>query len=564
VTGRVADGAGPAASEGQRRVHLLLEADRLLRASLDHEAALAALAELLARHAAAWCTVDLLEPNGRLRRVAAAHRNPAAGGRLRAWVGAWIADGAGWVPARVAARRRLLTLPALDDPVAVAPSGRPEDTATARSLGFGPTASVPLRRPDETLGALTCVGVDRYRPSELALLQTIAGRAADAVWRGRQYRAAEAASRAKDEFLAMLGHELRNPVAAIRDSVRGLERIGRPDGPAVELRSIIARQAGHLARLVDDLLDLQAIEAGRLLLQPEPVDLAALAERCVATLRATGQTARHDVRVDAEPARVRGDPVRLEQVCANLLDNALKHTPAGGRIAVTVRAERGDALLRVADTGRGIPAEVLPHVFELFAQGAQPLDRPRGGLGLGLTLVHRLVELHGGTVTAQSPGPDGGATFEVRLPADAEAGPEPPAPPAAAVGEVPAGGILLVEDNDDVREALRLWLENEGHRVAVAASGPAAVEAAARVRPDLVLIDIGLPGLDGYEVARRLRADAATRGAFLAALTGYGEPEARRRAAEAGFDAHLVKPVDESKLARLLAQAAAARSRRAG
>jgi PAS domain S-box-containing protein len=359
---------------------------------------------------------------------------------------------------------------------------------------------------------------------------------------------AEAASRAKDAFLAMLSHELRNPLGAISNAVHVLERV---DGgaAAVRAREIIARQTQHLGRLVDDLLDVSRALSGKIVLRREVVDVAAVVERALAASKTTGTRASHELSLEARPAYVHGDPMRLEQVVNNLLENALKYTPGGGRIRVTVGVHDGSAVLSVEDSGVGIAPELLPKVFDLFVQADDSLDRAAGGLGIGLTLVRRIVELHGGRVEAASAGPGQGSRFTVRLPATMVA----PAPAARSV--VPANGarrVLVVEDNADAREMLCQLVRLLGHEVHEAADGLGAVEQALRLLPDLTLVDIGLPGMDGYEVARRIRAETAGRHLRLVAVTGYGLREDRERALRAGFDEHLVKPVDPSRLATML------------
>jgi CheY-like chemotaxis protein/anti-sigma regulatory factor (Ser/Thr protein kinase) len=271
-----------------------------------------------------------------------------------------------------------------------------------------------------------------------------------------------------------------------------------------------------------------------------------VAKRCLAVYE---ENSRHELVLDAESAVVAGDPTRLEQILDNLVGNAVKYTPPGGRIEVTVRRNSGSAVLAVRDTGIGIAPDLLPRIFDLFAQAAQPLDRQRGGLGIGLTLVRRLVELHEGTVAASSPGADKGTLVEIRLPLAMGAA------PAVAEGPRPVTvkrRILIVEDNADARDALAELLSSEGHTVEVAKIGPQALEVAGTFRPDVALIDIGLPGMDGYEVARRLRALGGPP-MHLVALTGYGQPADRQRTREAGFEIHLVKPVDPENLGRILA-----------
>jgi PAS domain S-box-containing protein len=358
--------------------------------------------------------------------------------------------------------------------------------------------------------------------------------------------AAEDASRAKDEFIAMLGHELRNPLSAISGAVGVLQRVGADGEPATSARDVIARQTQHLARLMDDLLDVGRVMTGKIVLDRRAIDLLDAAERVVTTIRATGRAGRHRLTVAGTPAWVDGDVTRIEQVITNLVTNALKYTPADGTISVVVGEDAGESVLRVADTGHGIAPELLPRIFELFVQGEQAPARAQGGLGIGLTLVRRLVELHDGRVQAASPGEGMGSVFTIAFP-------RLPAPPAAAPPSrrrtVLAQRTLVVEDNDDARDMLRTLLELDGHTVYVAANGIAGLAAALEHRPDVALIDIGLPEMDGYEVARKLRASESLKAIKLIALTGYGQADDARRAHEAGFDLHLVKPVDPERLA---------------
>ena len=368
---------------------------------------------------------------------------------------------------------------------------------------------------------------------------------------GRQETAraeAEAANRSKDEFLAMLGHELRNPLGAISSAAHVLSRMAGGSAATTRASDIIGRQVEHLARIVDDLLDVSRVVVGKVALRLQAVDLAELARR-VATLHGGPAGARHAITVHATPAWVSGDPTRLEQILTNLLANAVKYTPAGGQITVAIGREGDRAVVSVRDTGAGIRADLLPRVFDLFVQGDRSLERTAGGLGIGLTLVRQLVELHGGTVGATSDGPDRGSTFTIRLPALATTPGSDDA--VRPVSSGPSRRVLIIEDNEDAREMLRNLLQLSGHEVHEAGDGATGVEQARRVRPEAALIDIGLPGMDGYEVARRIRADLP--GTRLVALTGYGQPEDRDRALAAGFDVHLVKPVDPDQLERLLA-----------
>jgi PAS domain S-box-containing protein len=365
-------------------------------------------------------------------------------------------------------------------------------------------------------------------------------------------REAEALTRAKDEFLAMLGHELRNPLGTITNALGVLDRLVA-DGDVRRLLGIIGRQTSHLGRLVDDLLDVARVTSGKIELRRQALDLRALAEGCLDALTQAGRTRHHAITVEGPPLRVSGDPARLEQVVSNLLDNALKYTPAGGQVTVRIEQIDGDVVLRVRDSGEGIRADLLDRIFDLFVQEPQALDRTRGGLGLGLTLVRRLVELHGGSVAAASEGPGRGSEFSIRLPRLAEA--DVPAP-AREAGLGPAAPrprrVLIVEDNADARESLSLLLRLSGHEVETSENAMEGLEKLAAFAPDVMLVDVGLPGMDGYDLARRVRERPAARGVALIALTGYGQTEDRRRAQEAGFDVHLTKPVEPDRLRKVL------------
>ena len=362
---------------------------------------------------------------------------------------------------------------------------------------------------------------------------------------------AEQQNRAKDEFLAMLGHELRNPLSAISGAVALMKASPAPDEHGHQARDVIARQTQHLSRIVDDLLDLSRVMTGKVNLALTPLDLAQVCRHCVETMRAAGRFGTHTVSLHAEPVWIDADTTRLEQIIVNLLSNALKYTPHDGRIELHVAAEADEAILRVRDTGLGIPEHLLPHVFEVFVQGEQSLDRAKGGLGIGLALVQRLIRLHGGTVQAQSPGNGRGSVFTVRLPRR-----ERPTEDATnrAVSSPPSPGlrVLVVDDHDDSRTMLGLLLQQNGHEAIEAVDGIDAVKVALTRRPDVAVVDIGLPGIDGYEVARRLRALPNGKQTALIALTGYGQEEDKELAFKAGFDLHLVKPLDAERLARAL------------
>jgi two-component system CheB/CheR fusion protein len=360
------------------------------------------------------------------------------------------------------------------------------------------------------------------------------------------------ANQAKDEFLAMLGHELRNPLGVLTTAAHVLER-DPPPADAARARAVILQQAAHLKRLVDDLLDVGRVVSGKIRLERRSLDLGALVCGHIDALREAGSFAAHDVTCELAPVQVSVDPPRVQQIVDNLLGNALKFTPPGGKIRVRVAQEGDQAVLEVADTGIGMSPELMDTVFDLFVQGERTSERTEGGLGLGLTLVRQLAELHGGTVEAHSDGPDRGSRFVVRLPAQpAEARPEPSeAPPQPELP--PPRRVVIVEDNRDGREMLRQLLELCGHEVEEAADGPEGVEKILQFRPAVALVDIGLPGFDGLEVARRVRARTEDPGArpLLVALTGYGLDTDRNAALAAGFDRHLTKPVSPQQLTQL-------------
>jgi PAS domain S-box-containing protein len=364
---------------------------------------------------------------------------------------------------------------------------------------------------------------------------------------------AEAASRAKDEFLAMLGHELRNPLGAIAGAVNVLNLRGNAVDETAQLREIIHRQAVHLTRLLDDLLDLTRLATGKIELQRRSVDLQTVAESALRSLAEGGKAAQHAISFTGQTLWVDGDPTRLEQVIFNLLDNAVKYTPPGGNITVSIQVEGAFAVLRIADTGVGMTGESVSRVFEPFVQAHDTLHRTREGLGLGLTLVKRLVELHGGTVAAHSRGLGHGTEVLVTLPLTDARG-EPEVVPATEAG----GGsrrVLIVDDNSDMRTTLRMLLQLGGHEVEEAADGIQGLEMLLRLRPDVAFVDLGLPGRDGYELAQAVRSAPGGQSLCLVALTGYGQPQDRRRALEVGFNAYLVKPVYRADLARVLAGA---------
>jgi signal transduction histidine kinase len=365
-----------------------------------------------------------------------------------------------------------------------------------------------------------------------------------------------AADRRKDEFLAMLGHELRNPLAPILNALHLMRLRAGPNDDTAPMRELIDRQARLMTRLVDDLLDVSRITRGSIHLRKSRVNLRDIVVLTIDSVRPFLTAHRHqlEIQMSQEPIWLNADSTRLEQTIANLLQNAGKYMEDGGKICLTVETMPNQVELKVRDQGIGMSADLVPHVFDLFTQGDKSLDRSQGGLGIGLTLARRLVELHGGTIEAASDGPGQGSLFTVRLPtlpsSAAEAG---PSPASAGQSAPPRRRVLIVDDNLDAATSLAMVLRLEGHEVSLAHDGPAALAAIDQHRPEVVFLDIGLPGMSGYEVARRAREGGSMRDGLLVAMTGYGQDQDRQNCHEAGFDLHLVKPVDPTMIREMLA-----------
>ena len=358
---------------------------------------------------------------------------------------------------------------------------------------------------------------------------------------------AEEQNAAKDEFLAMLAHELRNPLSAVASAVHLLDSaVPLDDALAARARDVVKRQTDHLRKLVDDLLEVNRALMGKLNLAREPVDMAETVARCVETLRAGGRTAPFDFHLELAPAIVNADPTRLVQIIDNILDNAIKYSPAGGRIDVLLRHDAGRAQLVVRDSGIGIAPELLPKVFNIFVQGKQSLQRVQGGLGIGLSLVRRLVEMHGGSVSLTSEGDGKGVIVTVLLPLAADQTAPVAARPAPAVPAMRR--VLLIEDNEDARDMMAALLEMLSCDVMAASNGVQGIELARCALPEIAFIDIGLAGMDGYAIAAALKANPATAPIELIALTGYGSADDRQRAFDAGFQHHFTKPITIEQL----------------
>jgi signal transduction histidine kinase len=425
----------------------------------------------------------------------------------------------------------------------------------------------PLLAGGRARGALVLLApAARMDSSRVAMAKEVVSRASIAMENARLYTAIQDADRRKNEFLAMLAHELRNPLAPIRNAVHIMQ-----GGDVTQLtmnwaRDVIGRQADHMARLIDDLLDVSRIVQGKVVVKPEKLSLASLVERSVeaSSPRVAAREQELKIELPQEPINLNGDPVRLAQVLANLVNNASKFSGPHTRITLSAAYAEGELKISVKDQGAGIDPAFLPHIFDLFAQADQSLDRSQGGLGIGLTLVKHLVELHGGRVTAFSQGVGHGTEVTIYLPAQLAPAEEEPASSSSGARKTPArpkapARILVVDDLAASAETLMTLLEMEGFEVKVASEGMAALKIAEDFRPDVVLLDIGLPGMNGFEVANRLRAQPECRDALLIALTGYGEAESRSRSVQAGFDFHMVKPADVNLLLSMLANPQKAR-----
>ena len=542
-----------AAEQATRRTAFLAEVSRVLADSLDPDTTARSLARQAVPFLADLASVTLAGEPGQPWRTELAWTVPGDAGP----VGLRVTRPDTPDDAIRAAVERALAggppehLDGLDIPYPTAPAPAAQVPGHVRSV-----AVVPLRARGRILGALTLAfgpSGRRHGPADRATAEDLASRAAVALDNARLYAEVQEADRRKNEFLSMLAHELRNPLAPIRNAVEVMRHRGPAQPELSWARDVIERQVRHLARLVDDLLDVSRITRGKIRLQPEPVNVAAVVTQAVEASRPVVDARGHalEVALPPDPLWVTGDPARLAQVLTNLLNNAAKYTDPGGRVWLAAERDGREVVVRVRDTGIGIPPDMLSAVFDLFTQMDRSLDRSQGGLGVGLTLVKRLVELHGGTVEARSEGPGRGSEFEVRLPACAP----PEKPPAADRLRHPDTRlrVLVVDDSADAAESLAAVLRLQRHDVRIARDWETVAAAVPEFGPDVVLLDIGLPEVDGYEIARRLRARPDAREAVLVAVTGYGREEDRAAAREAGFDHHLVKPIEFGALQQLFA-----------
>jgi PAS domain S-box-containing protein len=512
-------------------------------------------AELLAVVAA---LLRLLETEKALRASERRYRTLATG----APVGIFHTDSRGeWVYANESWRRmagwQAGTRPPLEWLSAVHPQDRERvasqwQAALRESREF--SSEHRLQRPDGTCAYVFVQAQPEI--NEAGTLVSYVGSVTEITERKRSEEALREADRRKDEFLAMLAHELRNPLQPMSNALQLMRSRRTQDEVMASAREIMERQLLHLARLVDDLLDVSRITRGHIGIRKQPVEVRKVIEDALESVQALVEERRHQLSVELprEPLQVLGDLTRLTQVLLNLLNNAAKYTPEGGRIALSARREGEQVAIRLRDNGPGIAPDLLPRIFDLFTQGVRPLDRNDGGLGIGLTLARRLAALHGGTLGASSAGPGTGSEFVLRLPLHESAPGRAPHEPRGPRNAAPSERILVVDDNPDAADSLKSLLELVGHEACAAYEGPGAIELARSFRPSLVLLDIGLPGMDGYEVAERLRRELADGAPRIVAMTGYGHDADRERSHRAGFAAHLVKPVSLDALQDLLAE----------
>jgi signal transduction histidine kinase len=427
---------------------------------------------------------------------------------------------------------------------------------TLRAAGIRACFCHPLLADEERLGTLCFASCskDEFTADELDFLRTVSHYATSAYERLRRIAEMRESERRKDEFLATLAHELRDPLAPLGNVLELMKRSTDDSSVLRQVRDTMQRQLGQLVQLVDDLLDVSRITRSQLKLRKRRVELELAVQQAVETVGPQAEAARQELEVELpeQPVWLDADPVRLAQVLGNLLTNASKFTEQGGRILLRAEQQNGEVVVTVKDTGIGIPADKLTSIFEMFAQVSSARERSQSGLGIGLTLVSRLVEMHGGTVVAASDGPDKGSEFVVRLPVLVEEAQE--GTPAPDEEQAPAGErqILIVDDNRDSASSLAMLLQMTGHVTREAYDGPEAIDAAREFRPDVVLLDIGLPTLDGFEVCRHIRAKSWGRDVLIVALSGWGQIEDRRKSKEAGFDHHMVKPVKHEALMKLL------------
>ncbi len=532
----------------------------------DSASAVDRLARLVVPELADWCVVYVPREDGKIGAIAVGHSDPAlAAAAFEVLRQHPVEPDLSWGIPKVLRTGRSEIISDVTDDLLIAAAQDPAHLATMRAAGMVSHLTVPLTVHGSVIGCLGLCNTTsgrRFTVEDVVLAEEVAVRAALEIERVRLYQEmhlarveAEAASRAKDVFLAMLGHELRNPLAPILTALQLMQL--RDDGACSRERLVIERQVNHLVRLVDDLLDVSRITRGKLELARQPIEIAEIIAKAIEMSSTLLEQQRHQLSVAVPPAgfRVDGDHARLSQVFCNLVTNAAKYTRPGGHVQVAAQRDGDEIIVRISDDGEGIDPMLLVRVFDLFEQGDRTIDRAGGGLGLGLTIVKSLVELHGGRVRAHSEGLGTGSEFEVRLPAsrgDGAQDAEEPAPQPRSTVPGRAIRVLLVDDNQDAVMMLAEALETLGYETRVAHDGPSGIIAAVEFQPAVAMLDIGLPVMDGYELARRLREQLPS--IQLIAMTGYGQDSDRARSRDAGFTHHLVKPFGIQQVAKILAE----------
>ncbi len=530
----------------------------LISDNLDYEVRLKNLAEVIVPNFADWCAINIIAP-ARL-----SYTVVTAAGEDKKKLAEEIARK--YPPEReyrygvaeVIRSGQATLYPAMPDELIRRTTVNAEHYELLKKLGIVSVMVVPMISQHETIGAITFVTAEsgyRYSEDDLAIAKQLAHRAAVALENALLYAEVAEANRAKEKFLAMLAHELRNPLTPVRNSLPILAEKGKEDYEIRDIANIMDRQIAVMNRLLDDLFDVARATAGKIRFHTEDLELPGLLRHAAETMRPELERKglQFSVYLAGRPVHVHGDRVRLEQIVINLLGNAAKYTPAGGHVTLECELEGKEAVIRVRDTGKGIPPHMLEKIFQLFVQVDQSLDRPEGGLGLGLTLVQMLTERHGGRVSARSEGPGRGSEFIVRLPVV----PEPETKPGPAERRPAADEpkrILVVDDNEDAANSIGKLLRRLGHSIRVAYDGISALEIAQGFNPEAVLLDIGLPLMDGYEAAARFRElyKNSRPDLLLVALSGYGQEEDRAKSREAGFNYHLVKPFDTQELRNII------------
>jgi PAS domain S-box-containing protein len=549
----------------EQRMSFMAEASTVLFSSLDYETTLQNLADLVVPQFADWCMVTLLE-GPHLKTTAIAHRDATKIQFARELGKKYPSDlyasqGLGSV-----IRNGVSELyPEVSDRMLQAAAKNDEHLEILRLLKMNSVMIVPLKTQNRTFGALTFIHAEsegHYSKEDLAFAEELARNAAIAIDNTKLYQKIQDSDNAKTQFLSMLAHELRNPMAPILSSIQLLQYQNH-DQLTRETIDMMDRQVKQMSRLLDDLLDVSRIVHGKIQLTKREVDINTIAAYAIETTRNLKEQLRHTLSVSlpSRPIQIHADPMRIEQIIVNLLNNAYKYTDEHGTVWLTITQQHDEVVIRVKDTGIGIAPSMLPRIFELFSQADHTLSRTYGGMGIGLTLVKSLVEMHGGTITAESAGLGKGSEFIVRLPVQStglqpqpifEFG-TPNQSPAPVSAPKIAQRILVVDDNRDAAHALGKLLDRLGHEVQFAYDGPSALRIAREYQPGVVLLDIGLPEMNGYEVARQLRQEPFFKGTLLVAVSGYGQEEDRLRSQEAGFDYHFTKPIPIDSLNKILA-----------